>query len=322
MSEQLILEWNSTAHAWWNWMWPMSWQLVILVLVLGLLTWLLRNYSARLRYALWLLVPVRLILPPTLALMTGWGWWILPTDSVMNTQPQKQMVASILKPKSQMKLDAAPVQQPAWNSQAATMRTVGPLAIELPTMEFDSQVSANESKVTMMPEPAKSASIIAWQSWLFLGWGFGVVLLLARLVYGLIQAQALIRRSEIPRSADIVELLEKCRRSMGLRRTVGLRELDGAGVPMLVGIFRPTIILPKDIDGRLTSNELEAVLFHELHHVSRFDAFVNLVQSLLASIYFFHPFVWVANRVLIRLREDACDEATVTVLKGQRSDYG
>ncbi len=73
MREQLVSAVDSAAGTWLMWMWPMAWQLSVLVLVLGLLTWLLRDRSARLRYAMWLLVPIRLVLPPTLALATGSG---------------------------------------------------------------------------------------------------------------------------------------------------------------------------------------------------------------------------------------------------------
>ena len=91
---------------------------------------------------------------------------------------------------------------------------------------------------------------------------------------------------------------------------------------MLIGYWRPTIILPTGLEKQLSGQELEAVLVHELQHVARHDAVVHLMQSLLGVVYFFHPLVWLANRRLNALREDACDEATVAVLEGQRRNYG
>lgn len=56
----------------WSWMGPMAWQAAILVLVLFVVSrFVLSKTSARFRYALWLLVPIRLVLPPTLAFVTG-----------------------------------------------------------------------------------------------------------------------------------------------------------------------------------------------------------------------------------------------------------
>ena len=107
-----------------------------------------------------------------------------------------------------------------------------------------------------------------------------------------------------------------------MTRSVRLCQLGDAGVPMLIGLVRPTIILPTGLDRQLTSQQLEAVLVHELQHVARHDAIVHFGQSVLGVIYFFHPLVWLTNRVLNGLREDACDEATVAVLEGHRRDYG
>ncbi|MDP1562359.1 MAG: M56 family metallopeptidase [Pirellulaceae bacterium] len=62
-----------------NWMLAMAWQVAVLVVVLVVVTrWCLPWASARFKYGLWMLVPIRLVLPPTLALATGWGWWLLP----------------------------------------------------------------------------------------------------------------------------------------------------------------------------------------------------------------------------------------------------
>lgn len=52
----------------------MSWQVAVLVAALFVIGWLLRREPARLRYSLWTLVLLRLVLPPTLALATGWAW--------------------------------------------------------------------------------------------------------------------------------------------------------------------------------------------------------------------------------------------------------
>ena len=71
MTSELTTRFDTAATAWVDWMVPMAWQLAALVCVLALVCWLLRGRSARLRYAMWLLVPLRLALPPSLAFATG-----------------------------------------------------------------------------------------------------------------------------------------------------------------------------------------------------------------------------------------------------------
>ena len=71
---------------WFSWMVSMTWQVAVLATALAVTGFLLRSRSARFRYCMWTLVPIRLLLPPSLALMTGWAWWLLPcqTSSVDN----------------------------------------------------------------------------------------------------------------------------------------------------------------------------------------------------------------------------------------------
>jgi beta-lactamase regulating signal transducer with metallopeptidase domain len=68
MIEQL----NKIANDWWAWMWPMLWQVSLLVAIIGIIDFFLRKRIwPQLRYALWLLIMVKLILPPTFSLSTS-----------------------------------------------------------------------------------------------------------------------------------------------------------------------------------------------------------------------------------------------------------
>jgi lysylphosphatidylglycerol synthetase-like protein (DUF2156 family) len=61
-----------------NFAWPMLWQSSLLIAVVFTLDLLLaRKIRAAVRYALWLAVLVKLLLPPALALPTGAAWWLV-----------------------------------------------------------------------------------------------------------------------------------------------------------------------------------------------------------------------------------------------------
>jgi TonB family protein len=79
-------------------------------------------------------------------------------------------------------------------------------------------------------------------------------------------------------------------------------------VPVLVGVFRPIILVPADIEQWTTAEERRAVLAHELAHVLRRDHWLSVGQTVLGAIFFFHPGVRYALRRLIEERELACDE--------------
>ena len=105
---------------------------------------------------------------------------------------------------------------------------------------------------------------------------------------------------------------------VGIRRRVELRNSESCTTPVVVGWSRPVILMPSLVLERLERDEMLAVFAHEVNHVRRGDGIVNLLQGILGTLYFFHPLVWWANRELRRLREDACDEATVTCLQRRR----
>src|SRR5687768_2508429 len=75
--------------------------------------------------------------------------------------------------------------------------------------------------------------------------------------------------------------------------------------------MRPVILLPASALTGLTTSQLELILAHELAHVRRFDYLVNLLQTIVETLLFYHPAVWwVSGRIRLE-REHCCDDAAV-----------
>jgi beta-lactamase regulating signal transducer with metallopeptidase domain len=81
--------------------------------------------------------------------------------------------------------------------------------------------------------------------------------------------------------------------------------------PGLFGIWRPVILLPEDIDTRLSPAELEAVLMHEACHRDHRDNLLAAIHMLVEALFWFHPLVWWLGARLNHERERACDEAVL-----------
>jgi beta-lactamase regulating signal transducer with metallopeptidase domain len=81
--------------------------------------------------------------------------------------------------------------------------------------------------------------------------------------------------------------------------------------PILLGVLRPTIVFPADIADWTSPAERRAMLRHELAHVARRDHYVNLFQTVLGALFFFHPPARYACRQLRLEREIACDDHVV-----------
>jgi bla regulator protein BlaR1 len=100
---------------------------------------------------------------------------------------------------------------------------------------------------------------------------------------------------------------------LGLCIQVQLLESAIVNVPVTMGVFKPIILLPVGLLAHLPGDEIEAILLHELAHIKRRDYFVNLLQSLAETIFFFNPaLLWLSS--LIRdERENCCDDIAISV---------
>jgi len=78
--------------------------------------------------------------------------------------------------------------------------------------------------------------------------------------------------------------------------------------PGVFGVFRPVLVLPAGIAGRLGGRQLDAIVAHELCHVRRRDNLAAAVHMLVEAIFWFHPLVWWLGARLVDERERACDE--------------
>ena len=81
--------------------------------------------------------------------------------------------------------------------------------------------------------------------------------------------------------------------------------------PMVLGWLRPVVVLPLAALSQLTPSQVEAILAHELAHVGRHDFLVNVLQTLVETLLFYHPAVWWMSRVVREEREHCCDDVAV-----------
>jgi hypothetical protein len=86
-----------------------------------------------------------------------------------------------------------------------------------------------------------------------------------------------------------------------------------ADSPSVVGWLHPAILLPTTSLVNLTTDQLEAVLAHELAHIRRHDYLVNVLQTLAETLFFYQPAVWWASCRIRVERELCCDDLVVEV---------
>ena len=147
----------------------------------------------------------------------------------------------------------------------------------------------------------------------------GVVALTLRLLGGWLLVRRLTRQAR-PLAGPCDEVLARLARALRIRRAVRLLESSLVQVPMVIGGLRPMILLPIAALTGLPPGQLEALLAHELAHIRRHDYLVNLVQSAIEVLLFYHPAAWWASRVIRAEREHCCDDLAVRAC-GDRLTY-
>ena len=146
-------------------------------------------------------------------------------------------------------------------------------------------------------------------------WLVGVVLLSVWHLVGWTLSQRLRERGIGP-SDEVLKLVEKMALRLGVRRAIEVRQTSGATTPMVIGWIKPALVLPMRLLAEIAPRELEAVLAHELAHIRRHDYLVNLMQTVVETLLFYHPAVWWVSGRIRREREFCADDLALKVCEG------
>lgn len=169
--------------------------------------------------------------------------------------------------------------------------------------------------------PKTNGGINSVAGWLMATWGTSTFLLLIYFAWRFVRFKALVRATSVAVPVFISEEVNRLRGELGIRRPVRVRVLDALIGPAVMGIWRPTLLLPKVIVDAAHPTQLRLLLAHELVHVRRGDLVWSALQVMASSLWWFHPAVWLTNQLLTRESERSCDEETIASLGCQPATY-
>lgn len=119
---------------------------------------------------------------------------------------------------------------------------------------------------------------------------------------------------------DLLERFGKLVEQNQIKTTVELCTNNLISSPLLIGFFRPCIILPT---ADLPPMDFDYTIRHELMHFKRRDMFYKWLVQFTVCIHWFNPFVYPMSREIGRICELSCDEAVIRELDAQgRRAYG
>ena len=147
--------------------------------------------------------------------------------------------------------------------------------------------------------------------WVVVLWLGGVLVLSLRLASGWVTARRLATVGTRPAPQARVAALARLAARLRVTRPVRVLESAVVQVPAVIGWLRPVILLPASALTGLTPLQLDALLAHELAHVRRHDYLVNLLQTAIETLLFYHPAVWWVSRRVREEREHCCDDLAV-----------
>lgn len=287
---------NGTGDTFCKFILAMLMQSGILIVLLYLIDLLIRKHvRAVFRYCIWMLVFVKLVLPPTLCVPTGIGYWCGLDSQPVNTQVSVDMPEMIVQPPK--------TQSPVITYDSTYIPPVQPIE--------------SESVVVAAVNPTIS---ITWQAIVFLVWLVGLLVLSVLLFQRFLFVKSLLAQSD-KANGRLDETLQQCCRQVGIRKNIELRLSKNMLSPAACGLFKPVILMPGSLLENLSSEKLRAVLIHELAHIKRGDLWINFIQTILQIIYFYNPLLWFANAVVRGLREKAVDEMVLTKLGDEADSY-
>jgi beta-lactamase regulating signal transducer with metallopeptidase domain len=265
-------------------------QSTLLAAMIAALAWLLRNASPAVRYWLWQIVAIRLLMVPfwTVSLSVPW------------------LAADVPLP-----LAVAPTSDLADHSVLAAETKLN--------SRVDQRVpEATESRRAIQAKSTSSA--LTWRSWLLLVWLVIVGSQCARL---LMQRRRLSRllASTSPASDAMVAACRGIAARLAISRAPDVRLSNCAGSTFVCGIWRPTLVVSRTLAATLTPAELAPVLAHELAHVKRRDLLWGWTAELVRILYFFHPVAYWAGYQIRLEREMACDQLALAHGGSGAADY-
>ncbi|MCA9038102.1 MAG: M48 family metalloprotease [Planctomycetaceae bacterium] len=147
--------------------------------------------------------------------------------------------------------------------------------------------------------------------WITILYAVGMVYFLFRLAIALRGGHRLRAISNPVSDSALLELIRTQAQRIGLKLVPVVAYCERVAVPTVIGVLCPMILLPTTLTAGLTTDELSAILSHELAHIRRYDLWMNLLQRIIESLLFFHPVVWLLSRCLSAEREICCDDLVI-----------
>jgi TonB family protein len=267
--------------AWSQWLWLLLanhlWQTTLIALVAWAVIMSLKRATARARYLIWMIAFLKFLAPSALLIVAleSSGFDLMERSTYTSVEIFFQIAQPI-------------------------------------SLAGSEAITIGESSVMASPEAlAEHTGHGEFYCLLTFIWFCGTAIWCLRwLMHRRRFARALKAGSEMTGGPAAVAL-QRAKMWLSLTREIALVESPLVCEPGVWRTWRPVVVLPKGLADKLSAEELEALMMHELIHVLRLDNLLDTMQMLVCCLFWFHPLVWLIDRRLLDERELVCDEDVI-----------
>jgi len=336
--------------------WTQTWQVTVLIVAVALLVRLAAANRPQLAFVLWLVVLVKCVTPPLWSSPSGAFCWLQPprvcADAVdgdgggcrenvphpveicsdNHLRPPRARHAIVVGTTSEDILecgDSSPLSakrselprhaaaqkksgDESPHSKGVQTRRPGQSTAAAPAATMPVVVDESVRSSLATPQPA---------TLLMSFWLTGMIAVFGLIVWRRVRFAKLLRRASRVENPTCERILASLRHRLRLRGSVRLIVTERLVGPAVLGLIRPTVLLPQAVIEGKSVEELELILAHELIHVRRGDLWFGLLRSVVELLWWFHPLVWWAARRASREAERCCDEAVLAELQCGPASY-
>jgi beta-lactamase regulating signal transducer with metallopeptidase domain len=145
-------------------------------------------------------------------------------------------------------------------------------------------------------------------------WACGAIAILARVFWQHCRVRRWIAAGAEITDGTAVDALKSALKVAKRQRQIRVYAVAELKTPALFGVFRPTILLPREFVASGNLARLRLVFLHEIAHLRRMDVLVNWLGIFARALHWFNPLVWLALRRLRVDQELLCDRDVMRTL--------
>ncbi|MVP00572.1 M56 family metallopeptidase [Paenibacillus lutrae] len=291
-----------------DWVIRASLMASVLVVLIVLIKWMLRNkLQPKWHYLLWLPVVIRLVLP----------WAPESSYSVYNLLPIKQQLSNEFLSGSLDDISNRYEQQLKNKVNSPSEWTLqGPSDVHSAAYVPEKQVHAKQSFVDLL-------STITLRDILLFGWLLVVIVLSLVTLIANINVYRRIKKQPKVTNPAVLQVFEQCKRQMSVKQPILLTETDAVPSPAVYGFMKPRILLSRSLIRSMDADQFRYIFNHELAHIKRRDVAMNWLMHVLVILHWFNPIMWVVYARMRADQEVACDALALSYIHAEhKAAYG